>query len=97
MWTMHCASVFVADAGIHFSHWSSVSAFGAGSESAALEAVFFDFYKACLTHFWRCCVSFPLHHPLPRENPLFLLGVTTIQAVPSKRLFSYFCLCLPNG
>lgn len=74
-----------------------VSSFGACSGSAALETVFFDFYKAYLKHFCRCCVPFPLHHPLIREKQSFLLGMTTIQAVPSKMLFNCFSLCLPNG
>lgn len=66
------------------------------SGSAALETVF-DFCKAYLKHFWRCCVPFPVHHPLICEKQSFLLGVTATQAVPRKMLFSCFSLCLPNG
>lgn len=56
---------------------------GACSESAALETVVFDFYKTCLKCFWRC-VHFLLHHPLVHEKQSFLLGVTTIRAIPSE-------------
>lgn len=74
-----------------------VSTFGARSGSAALETVVFDFHQACLTHFWGCCVFFPLHHLLVCEKPSFLLGVTSIQTVPCGMLFNYFSLCLPNA